>query len=217
MIMLMSGCSHKRYVPVVKYSHPSHSALKTTLRSKHGDRYVYAGQGPHRFDCSGLIYYSYATMNLWLPRRAIDQSKVGKTIPINELRYGDLIFFDTHRHFGGRVNHAGIYVGNGRFTHASSAKRRVTTSSLRKHFYRSRVVVCKRLIPTKKSHISKPTKLLKVKNTAVTKIVNAPIDTAVSTPEVAPTATSAITPTANDPITATENTQTSNDEKIDLF
>jgi len=174
-VILFSGCSHRRYIPVVKYSHPSYSALKTTLRSTMGDRYSYAGQGPNRFDCSGLVYYNYATMNMWLPRRAIDQSKVGKTVSVDNLIYGDLIFFDTHRHFRGRVNHVGIYVGNGLFTHASSAKRRVTTSSLKKRFYRSRIVVCKRLISRRGSITPKSTKPLRPQAPKVENIVKDPI------------------------------------------
>ncbi|SFV51986.1 Invasion associated protein p60 [hydrothermal vent metagenome] len=140
-----------------------------------GDRYSYAGQGPNRFDCSGLVYYNYATMNMWLPRRAIDQSKVGKTVSVDNLIYGDLIFFDTHRHFRGRVNHVGIYVGNGLFTHASSAKRRVTTSSLKKRFYRSRIVVCKRLISRRGSITPKSTKPLRPQAPKVENIVKDPI------------------------------------------
>lgn len=148
-MLLISGCSHKRYVPVVKYPYPTYSALNKILRGVYGDRYVYAGQGPNRFDCSGLTYFSYATMNLWLPRRAIDQSRVGKTVQLSELQYGDLIFFDTHGGDRCQVNHVGIYIGKGRFTHASSAKKRVVTSSIYKPFYKSRVVVCKRLIKSK--------------------------------------------------------------------
>ena len=97
-LLLFTACSpRQRYVPVVKYAKPSNRALKTILHGTYGDRYRYAGQGPNIFDCSGLIYYSYATMNLWLPRRAIDQSRAGKTIHTSELRYGDLIFFATNR------------------------------------------------------------------------------------------------------------------------
>ncbi len=131
---------------MVKYQYPSRAALQKTLRGTYGDRYRYAGQGPNRFDCSGLTYYSYATMNLWLPRRAIDQSKRGKTISLSQLKYGDLIFFDTRKHFRGSVNHVGIYVGRGKFIHASSSKKRVIRSSLHKPYYRSRIIVCKRMI-----------------------------------------------------------------------
>ena len=147
-LVALTACASKhRYKPVVKYQTPSRTALQTTLRSTYGDSYRYAGQGPDCFDCSGLIYYSYATMNLWLPRRAIDQSKRGRTIPLGELRYGDLIFFDTRKRFRRKVNHVGIYVGNGGFAHASSTQKRVTISSLYKPYYRNRIVVCKRMIP----------------------------------------------------------------------
>ena len=146
-LVLLTACASKqRYKPVVKYQYPSRSALQATLRGTYGDTYRYAGQGPNRFDCSGLVYYSFATMNLWLPRRAIDQSKRGRTIAINQLRFGDLIFFDTGKRFRRRVNHVGIYVGNGRFIHASSSKRRVISTSLRKPFYRKRIIVCKRMM-----------------------------------------------------------------------
>ena len=148
LFVLLTACASKqRYRPVVKYQTPSRAALQTTLRGTYGDSYRYAGQGPHRFDCSGLTYYSYATMNLWLPRRAIDQSKRGRTITLGELKYGDLIFFDTRKHFRRKVNHVGIYVGNGRFAHASSTQKRVMISNLYKPYHRNRIVVCKRMIP----------------------------------------------------------------------
>lgn len=173
--ILISGCSRKRYVPVVKYPYPSYSALNKTLRGVYGDRYSYAGQGPNRFDCSGLTYFSYATMNKWLPRRAIDQARVGKTVQLNELQYGDLIFFDTHRRNRRKVNHVGIYIGKGYFVHASSAKRRVIKSRIQKPFYKHRVVVCKRHIKPKNLPKHLPAKNLFAKPVA-TKAVVAHID-----------------------------------------
>ncbi|MEA3491033.1 MAG: C40 family peptidase [Campylobacterota bacterium] len=146
-LVFFTACSSKqRYIPVVKYQQPSLSALHKILRGTYGDSYRYAGQGPNRFDCSGLVYYSFATMNLWLPRKSIDQSKRGKTIPIDRLKYGDLIFFDTRKRFRGEVNHVGIYIGNGNFIHASSSKRGVIRTSLNKPFYQKRVIICKRVI-----------------------------------------------------------------------
>jgi len=151
-ILLLTSCGPtKRYRPIVKYAHPSSGTLQKILRTTYGDPYRYAGQGPNRFDCSGLIYYSFATMNLWLPRTARDQSRRGTTISINELHYGDLIFFDTHRPYRGRVNHVGIYIGGGRFLHASSTKRRVVSASIHSSFYHKRIIVCKRLILDRKS------------------------------------------------------------------
>ena len=150
--LLLTSCGPaKRYRPVVKYAYPSGGALQKILRTTYGDPYRYAGQGPNRFDCSGLVYYSFATMNLWLPRTARDQSRRGITIQPAELRYGDLIFFDTHRPRRGRVNHVGIYIGGGRFLHASSSRRRVVSATLHNPFYRGRIIVCKRLIPDRKA------------------------------------------------------------------
>jgi hypothetical protein len=147
MLLLASCGPTKRYRPVVKYAHPSSGALQRILRTTYGDSYRYAGQGPNRFDCSGLVYYSFATMNLWLPRTAADQSRRGKTVPVEALKYGDLIFFDTRPRYRGKVNHVGIYIGGGRFLHASSTKRRVVSGSIRTPFWRKRIIVCKRLIP----------------------------------------------------------------------
>lgn len=149
LLFFTSCASTKRYQPVVRYRQPSQTALSHMLAGTKGKRYRYAAQGPNRFDCSGLTYYSFGSMNLWLPRKAIDQAKRGQAVSVNELQYGDLIFFDTGKPYRGKVNHVGIYVGNGKFTHASSSKRRVITSSIHKPFYRNRIIICKRLIPSK--------------------------------------------------------------------
>ena len=150
-LFLLGGCSPRYdytiHKPKVKYAKPSQYALQSMLQESQGKPYVWAEEGPRSFDCSGLTYYSYASMNLWLPRRAIEQSRVGQTVSISALQYGDLIFFDTSGK--GRVNHVGIYIGNGFFRHASSRKDKVMTSTIRKGFYRHRIVVCKRVIPQK--------------------------------------------------------------------
>ncbi len=151
LILLFGACSRYDYTlhkPVVKYKKPSPKALSYMLKETNHKRYRWAEEGPHSFDCSGFTYYSYGSMNLWLPRRAIEQSRYGKTVSIKNLRYGDLIFFDTRKHSRGRINHVGIYIGNNRFRHASSSKGRIITTSINKPYYRKRVVICKRVIPS---------------------------------------------------------------------
>ena len=164
-IVLFGACSRYDYTlhkPVVKFKTPSKKALSYMLKETNHKRYRWAEEGPHSFDCSGFTYYSYGSMNLWLPRRAIEQSRYGKTISINHLKYGDLIFFDTRKYSRGRINHVGIYIGKNRFRHASSSKKRVVTTSLYNQYYRKRIVVCKRVIPTRykkradKKKIKKP-------------------------------------------------------------
>jgi hypothetical protein len=113
-----------------------------------GKPYIWAEEGPDAFDCSGLVYYCYSSMNMkGVPRVARKQAKVGKRISPDELRYGDLVFFDTTPRKTGQITHVGIYVGDGKFEHASNEKEGVKISSLSKPYYRSRIRICRRWLP----------------------------------------------------------------------
>lgn len=117
----------------------STSAVKlSAARKQLGKRYVWGANGPKTFDCSGFTKYVCKQSGISLPRTSINQSKVGKRVARSNLKAGDLIFFDTSRRHRGYVNHVGIYIGNNKFIHASSAKRRVVIANLNKPFYRSR-------------------------------------------------------------------------------
>ncbi len=108
-------------------------------KQKLGKRYVWGATGQRNtFDCSGLTTYVCKKNGIKLPRRAIQQSKVGKPVKRSELKPGDLVFFDTSKQRKGYVNHVGIYIGNGKFIHASSAKKKVIITSLNKPFYSQR-------------------------------------------------------------------------------
>src|SRR4030095_8851606 len=80
------------------------------------------------FDCSGLVRYVLDAIHLVLPRTAAQQAELGTTIPkdTTRLRPGDLLTFGR----GGQVTHIGIYVGNGRYVHASPTAGRVIETSL---------------------------------------------------------------------------------------
>lgn len=68
------------------------------------------------FDCSGFVKSMYEqTIGLVLPRSAAQQAAATQTIERNELRPGDLVFFNTMRQ---AFSHVGIYVGNGKFIHS---------------------------------------------------------------------------------------------------
>ena len=108
-------------------------------KKKLGRRYVWGAVGQRNtFDCSGLTSYVCKANGIHIPRRAIEQSKYGKYIPRDKLQPGDLVFFDTSKRRKGYVNHVGIYIGNGKFIHASSAKKKVVITSLKKPFYSQR-------------------------------------------------------------------------------
>ncbi len=72
-----------------------------------GTKYRYGGTSPERgFDCSGFTSCVFASQDIQLPRTSTDQSRMGKRIPFEDAREGDLVFFGT----GSRVNHVGLVV-----------------------------------------------------------------------------------------------------------
>jgi len=118
---------------------PKSKKIISLAKQKLGKRYVWGATGQRNtFDCSGFTTYVCKKNGICLPRRAIQQSKVGKPVKRSELQPGDLVFFDTSKQRKGYVNHVGIYIGNGKFIHASSAKKKVVITSLNKPFYKQR-------------------------------------------------------------------------------
>jgi cell wall-associated NlpC family hydrolase len=96
-----------------------------------GRRYQLGGETPKEgFDCSGLVKYVMAALNLDLPRTADLQSKQGLSIKRDTSRLlpGDLLTFG--KTSKSDVSHIGIYVGSGRYIHASSVAGRVIESPI---------------------------------------------------------------------------------------
>ena len=111
----------------------------TLAKGKLGKRYVWgATGGKNTFDCSGFTKYVCNKNGISIPRTSIMQSKHGKYVSRKNLKPGDLVFFDTSKRRKGYVNHVGIYIGNNKFIHASSAKKKVVITSLNKNFYSKR-------------------------------------------------------------------------------
>lgn len=81
-----------------------------------GTPYRYGGEDPRQgFDCSGLARHVHGREGIDIARTAAAQFRAGPRIRRRELRAGDLVFF---RFSGRRVDHVGIYVGDGQFVHA---------------------------------------------------------------------------------------------------
>lgn len=97
-------------------------------RQQLGIRYVFGGTSTRGFDCSGFTQYLARAFGVNLPRTAAQQARVGTEIPRERsmLRPGDLLTFGR----GGRVTHIGVYVGDGRYVHASSGRGQITESNL---------------------------------------------------------------------------------------
>jgi peptidoglycan DL-endopeptidase CwlO len=89
------------------------------VRSQVGVPYAWSGITPGRgFDCSGLTGWAYAESGVQLPRTAAGQFTETTRIPAEELRPGDLVFFEGTN--GPGITHVGVFAGDGRLVHASS-------------------------------------------------------------------------------------------------
>jgi cell wall-associated NlpC family hydrolase len=78
-----------------------------------------------------------------LPRTSRAMSRIGQPVSKGQLRFGDLVFFNTN---GRGVSHVGMYIGNGQFVHASTWRRGVLVSSLNERYYRQRFAGARRIL-----------------------------------------------------------------------
>jgi cell wall-associated NlpC family hydrolase len=108
-----------------------------------GVPYAFGGTSSSGFDCSGFVQHVFAMLGIALPRTADAQYDVGHRA-LGGPHPGDLVFFDTY----GGVSHVGIYLGGGKFVHASSSHG-VMVSRLSESYWATRYVGAKRLIATR--------------------------------------------------------------------
>jgi cell wall-associated NlpC family hydrolase len=104
-------------------------SIVAIARAQIGTPYKLGGTTPGRaFDCSGLVRYVLGALKIVLPRTAAQQAAVGADVAkdTTQLQPGDLLTFGK----GTRITHIGIYVGNGRYVHASTTAGRVIETSL---------------------------------------------------------------------------------------
>jgi cell wall-associated NlpC family hydrolase len=102
-----------------------------------GVRYRWGGNTPQSgLDCSGFVRYVFNdTFGFLLPRKSAQMSKVGLEIGKEELRPGDLVFFNTMRH---AFSHVGIYVGDNKFIHAPSKGKAIRVDDMTKVYWEKR-------------------------------------------------------------------------------
>jgi cell wall-associated NlpC family hydrolase len=102
-----------------------------------GIRYKRGGSSPETgFDCSGFVRYVYnETLGLVLPHNAKAISQSGETVDKNELKPGDLVFFNTMRR---TFSHVGIYLGDNLFVHAPRSGARVRIEDMSDRYWSRR-------------------------------------------------------------------------------
>lgn len=161
---LASPVHHVKHTPVVNHhrkTKTSHSTLKSTrqhklspntvfintLMAQLGKPYRWGGASPETgFDCSGLIWYAWRkNFHITLPRTAAGMYSMPQAhhVPYMLLQPGDMVFFSMH---GERVDHVGVYVGNGHFIEAPHTGQNVKIVSLEKDFYRRHYLGARRLM-----------------------------------------------------------------------
>ncbi|UAW97144.1 C40 family peptidase [Halopseudomonas nanhaiensis] len=110
-----------------------------------GTPYRYGGSSPSTgFDCSGLIHYVYnKAAGVTLPRTTSGLYTLQSAHPKTPLQPGDLLLFATS---GRKVDHAGIYVGDGRFLHAPSSGGKVRVDSLHAGYWQRSYLGSRRVL-----------------------------------------------------------------------
>jgi cell wall-associated NlpC family hydrolase len=108
-----------------------------------GVKYRWGGTSREQgMDCSGFVKAVYALCGIDLPRTSSDQYRQGRPVDRSELTAGDLVFFG----FNQRVNHVGIYLGEGKFIHAPRTRETIRIASLEEQSALRRFLGARRLL-----------------------------------------------------------------------
>jgi cell wall-associated NlpC family hydrolase len=135
-LFFVQGCG-KKYE-----ARPLETSIAQTAHQYLGTPYVSGGRSPKGFDCSGLVWYVYSQNGIELPKTSYKQARIGRKVKFGELRPGDLLFFTSSR----RIDHVGVYVGDGIMIHAPGRGKKVRKAELDQQYYKDHFVVARRVI-----------------------------------------------------------------------
>jgi cell wall-associated NlpC family hydrolase len=108
-----------------------------------GQPYRWGGAAPGGFDCSGLVEYSAIGAGIAVPRTAHQQLHAGDSVPLRQVRTGDLVFM----HLDHKELHVGIAIDPQRFVHAPSTGGHVRIDSLTASPYADGLEAVRRITP----------------------------------------------------------------------
>ena len=110
-----------------------------------GINYRRGGTNPNTgLDCSGFVQVVFRdAVGKLLPRTAKEQSQVGDAIDKQELKPGDLVFFNTMRR---AFSHVGIYLGDNRFLHAPRSGAEVRVEDMSQSYWVKRYNGARRVV-----------------------------------------------------------------------
>ena len=109
-----------------------------------GTPYRWGGTSPDSgFDCSGFVGYVFSsTLGIQLPRISRDMATTGEPVARQDLREGDLVFFSRS---GKRIDHVGIYIGNGQFVHSPRTGKSVEVVTMDSGYWSNRFMHARRV------------------------------------------------------------------------
>lgn len=150
--LALGGCASHQSLPEstanVPHSSPTAAAQESGKAQKlwqvferyRGTPYQYGGTSSNGFDCSGFILTAYQEgLGKQLPRTTSQMLASGDAVHPGNIQPGDLVFF----RIGGKEQHAGIYMGDNRFIHASTSIG-VTQSSMNGYYWKGRFTQARR-------------------------------------------------------------------------
>jgi len=147
LVFSMFSCTSTKQVVKINNKHLKATKIVNNANKFLGTKYKFGGTTRKGMDCSGLVYTAFKQENILLPRVSRDMATQGKTISLNQVKKGDLLFFITGKK--NKISHVGL-VTNVRnneifFIHASS-KRGVIISSMKEKYYKTKFAKAKRIL-----------------------------------------------------------------------
>lgn len=118
------------------------SKLDSTVHDLLGIDYRTAGTTTDGFDCSGFTAYVFKKLGVTLPHSSASQATLGTKVARDDLRPGDLVFFNTN---GKGISHVGIYVGDNKFAQSSTSLG-VTITDLDEKYWKPKYVTARRVL-----------------------------------------------------------------------
>lgn len=116
--------------------------LSSAVNAGLGSPYKWSGTTTKGFDCSGYTSWVFNKLGIDLPHTSKGQATVGESVSKDQLRPGDLVFFNTD---GKGISHVGVYVGDGKFYHSATDKGVIITK-MSDSYYTKRYVTARRVL-----------------------------------------------------------------------
>jgi cell wall-associated NlpC family hydrolase len=142
-----SGKKHKKNKSKSKQNSGKGSgdAIVREAQKYKGTRYVYAGDSPKGFDCSGFTWYVYNKVTgMDISRTVKSQSNQGKSVSNGSWKPGDILLF---RNTAGKgLTHCGIFISGDKFIHAENEKTGVVISTFGDGYYKEHYAGARRLV-----------------------------------------------------------------------